>query len=292
MFSEKLRDVSWMDLRRMQTSLWNFWSLRHLKTSQKRFRDVLKALFGSKNFSKFFTMNLAVKKFRIFLQWIWLWKFFEFYCTRNLAVKNFENFPERCNMTETSDTLQAVFFLMGKEKGTKNDTINNVTKLFCCLTYLTLLVSCLPNKKKTLKLFFFQLVLSLSLQNKTSTNFSFFGNKTLLGVQTNGHGTILFNKTCLTPWVLLERKNTLRKLNLIFECQTDVLLNKKQKKSNNSLLFSCKKLECTKSGKVKNCSQRFWNKQLHFFVAFFVRNKKIYLTSSEDASSLLFFFKW
>jgi len=88
---------------------------------------------------------------------------------------------------------------MGKEKDTKNDTINNVTKLFCCLTYLTLLVSCLPNKKKTPKLFFFQLVLSLSLQNKTSTNFSFFGNKTLLGVQTNGHGTILFNKTCLTP---------------------------------------------------------------------------------------------
>ena len=29
--------------------------------------------------------------------------------------------------------------------------------------------------------------------------------------------------------------------------------------------------------------------KLHFFVAFFVRNKKIFLTSSEDASSLLFF---
>ena len=77
-----------------------------------------------------------------------------------------ENFPDRGNMTEIYDTLQAVFFLMGKEKDIKNDTINNVTKLFCCLTYLTLLVSCLPNKKKTPKLFFFQLVLPLSLQNK------------------------------------------------------------------------------------------------------------------------------
>ena len=101
----------------------------------------------------------------------------------------------------------------------------------------TLLVSCLPNKKKTPKLFFFQLVPSLSLQNKTSTQLFFLGQQQN-SVQTNGHGTVLFNKACLTSWVLLERKNTLRKLNLTFECQTDVLLNKKQKKRVTILCFS------------------------------------------------------
>ena len=67
----------------------------------------------------------------------------------------------------------------------------------------------------------------------------FFPNKfaqTTKKQETNGHGTILINKACQIPWVLVERKNTLRKLNLTFECRTDALLNKKQKKSNNSLL--------------------------------------------------------
>ena len=104
-----------------------------------------------------------------------------FYQNLSNSVLNIGELPWKGQhkLLETSDTLQAVFFLMGKEKDTKNDTINNVTKLFCCLTCLTLLVSCLRDKKKTPKQFFFQLVLSLSLQNKTSTNFSFFGNKTL-----------------------------------------------------------------------------------------------------------------
>ena len=147
-----------------------------------------------------------------------------FYQNLSNSVLNIGELPwkRQHKLSETSDTLQAVFFLMGKEKDTKNDTINNVTKLFCCLTYLTLLVSCLPNKKKTPKLFFFQLQLFFFLATKPCLK--------LFGVQTNGHGTALINKACLTPWVLLERKNALRKLNLTFECQTDVLLNKKQKR--------------------------------------------------------------
>ena len=52
----------------------------------------------------------------------------------------------------------------------------------------------------------------------------------------NGHGTIFINKACQTPWVLVERKNTLRKLNLTFECRTDAFLDKKQKKSNGKVL--------------------------------------------------------
>ena len=128
---------------------------------------------------------------------------------------------------------------MGKEKDTKNDTINNVTKLFCCLTYLTLLVSCLPNKKKTLKLFFFQLVLSLSLQNKTSTNFSFFGNKTLPEAVWSSNKwpwNNLDQQGLSDSMTLAGAKEYFKKAESDLECRTVALLNKKQKKSNNSLL--------------------------------------------------------
>ena len=128
---------------------------------------------------------------------------------------------------------------MGKEKDTKNDTINNVTKLFCCLEYLTLLVSCLPNKKITPKLFFFQLVLSLSLQNKTSTNFSFFGNKTLLEAVWSSNKwpwNNLDQQGLSDSWLLLEQKNTLRKLNLTLNVEEMLYWTRNKKKSNNSLL--------------------------------------------------------
>ena len=57
--------------------------------------------------------------------------------------------------------------------------------------------------------------------------------------ETNGHGTLCINKACQIPWVLVERKNTLRKLNLTFECRTDAFLDKKQKKvyGNHSTVF-------------------------------------------------------
>ena len=147
--------------------------------------------------------------------------------------RKLENFPDRGNMTEISDTLQAVFFLMGKEKDIKNDTINNVTKLFCCLTYLTLLVSCLPNKKKTPKLFFFQLVLPLSLQNKTSTNFSFFGNKTLPEAVWSSNKwpwNNLDQQGLSDSMTLAGAEEYFKKAESDLECRTDALLNKKQKK--------------------------------------------------------------
>ena len=128
---------------------------------------------------------------------------------------------------------------MGKEKDTKNDTINNVTKLFCCLTYLTLLVSCVPNKKKPPKLFFFQLVLSLSLQYKTSTNFSFFGNKTLPEAVWSSNKwpwNNLDQQGLSDSMTLAGAKEYFKKAESDLECRTDALLNKKQKKSNNSLL--------------------------------------------------------
>ena len=51
----------------------------------------------------------------------------------------------------------------------------------------------------------------------------------------NGHGTILSNKACPTTWVLLEQKNTLRKLNLTFEFRTDALLEEPKKSNGNHL---------------------------------------------------------
>jgi len=66
-------------------------------------------------------------------------------------------------------------------------------------------------------------------QNFNQLFFFWTTTKPCLGVQTNGHGTILIDKACLTPQVLLERKDTLRKLSLNFECRTNALLNRKQK---------------------------------------------------------------
>ena len=52
----------------------------------------------------------------------------------------------------------------------------------------------------------------------------------LFGVQTNGHGTTLINKACLTPWLLLERKNTLRKLKLTLNVEQMLYWTRNKKK--------------------------------------------------------------
>ena len=120
--------------------------------------------------------------------------------------------------------------------------------------------------------------------------------KPCLGVQTNGHETILIDKACLTPQVLLEKKDTLRKLSFNFECRTNALLNRKQKKVNNSLLsaFSCKKLECEllNQANLKNCSHRFCSlleQTSTFLCSFFCEKQEKQLDFSEDVLALVFF---
>ena len=133
-------------------------------------------------------------------------------------------------------------------------------------------------------------------QNFNQLFFFWTTTKPCLGVQTNGHETILIDKACLTPQVLLEKKDTLRKLSLNFECRTNALLNRKQKKVNNSLLsaFSCKKLECEllNQANLKNCSHRFCSlleQTSTLLCTFFCEKQEKQLDFSEDVLALVFF---
>ena len=146
----------------------------------------------------------------------------------------YENFPERCNITETSDTLQAVFFLDGVKKKIPK-TIPSTTLPSCFVAWHTwhfLFLVCLT-KRKLPNCFSFSSFYLYLCKTKLQPTFLFLATKPclkLFGVQTNGHGTTLDQQGLSDSMTLAGAKEYFKKAESDLECRTDALLNKKQKK--------------------------------------------------------------
>ena len=114
-------------------------------------------------------------------------------------------------------------------------TIPSTTLPSCFVAWHTwhfLFLVCLTKRKLPNRFSFSSFYLYLC-KTKLQPTFLFLATKPclkLFGVQTNGHGTTLINKACLTPWLLLERKNTLRKLNRTLNVEQMLYWTRNKKK--------------------------------------------------------------